>query len=446
MMETPICDFVAAYQKQKAMRLHMPGHKGVSLLGCEALDITEIVGANSLYDAEGIICESEQNAGALFGCRTFYSTEGSSHAIRAMLSLVCQYAQERGKRPLIWAGRNAHSTFLSATALLDLPVEWLYSSDSTYLSCRITADALEEKLKTASALPVAIYLTAPDYLGNQLDIASLAEVCHLYGVLLLVDNAHGAYLKFLPVTAHPIDLGADLCCDSAHKTLPVLTGGAYLHVSQARTAFSDADVKEALRLFGSTSPSYLILQSLDLANRYLAEDYRAELAEFLPLVETMKNVLIDHGHTLVGNEPLKLTVATKRYGYTGKEMAVLLAERNMIAEFFDPDHLVLMLTPSLTAQDIQALTAALIAIPRKDSIDEPMPSFTLPQVRMTLREAMRAPFETLPVEECLGRTLARASVSCPPAVPILVSGEVIDESAIQCFRYYGIDTCKVVKE
>ncbi len=444
-MNTPICDFVAQYNAQQATRLHMPGHKGLPYLGCEGGDITEIPGADSLYDANGIIRESELNAGALFGCRTFYSTEGSSHAIRAMLALLCRHAKEQGRGPLVWVGRNAHSAFLSAAALLELSVQWLCPPSSTYLSCPIKADALDQRFQTANALPVAVYVTSPDYLGNQVDIAAVSEVCHRYGVLLLVDNAHGAYLKFLPRSGHPIELGADLCCDSAHKTLPVLTGGAYLHLSPGLTGFSDHEVKESLRLFGSTSPSYLILQSLDLANRHLANGYREQLAECLSRSEVMKKALTAHGYTLVGSEPLKLTIATKSYGYTGGEMAALLAEQNMIAEFFDPDHVVLMLTPSLDGRDIDRLTDVLIGIPRKKRMEEPMPLFSLPQTDMTIREAMLAPFEILPVEQCRGRTLATASVSCPPAVPILVSGEVIDENSIRCFRYYGIEACKVTK-
>ncbi len=447
MMNTPICDFVAAYKTKNSVRFHMPGHKGRAYLGCESLDITEIVGADSLYDADGIIHESEANASKLFGARTFYSTEGSSHAIRAMLNLACQYARAKNRMPLIWAGRNAHSTFLSAAALLDFSVEWLYSfGENTYLSCRIEAAELDKKLNMTTNLPVAVYLTSPDYLGNQADIEQLAKICHKYGVLLLVDNAHGAYLKFLPYPAHPMELGADLCCDSAHKTLPVLTGGAYLHVSENISYFSDKEIKESFRLFGSTSPSYLILQSLDLANRYLAEAFSEELFLYLPLIEKMKNLLAAHGYTLVGTEPLKLTISAKEYGYTGNEMAELLSEKNIIVEFFDSDYIVFMLTPSLGKEAINQLAEELIALPYKNKIEKSVPHFFLPQVKMSVRAATMAPFETLPIEDCLGRTLARASVGCPPAVPILVSGELIDECAINCFRYYGIEVCKVVSK
>ncbi len=445
-MNTPICDFVARYAGQNSIRLHMPGHKGVSFLGCEALDITEIPGADSLYDADGIIRDSEQNASGLFGSRTFYSTEGSSHAIRAMLALTCQHARANGSAPLVWAGRNAHSAFLTAAALLDISVEWLYAPDSTYLSCLIRADDLEEKLKAAARLPAAVYVTSPDYLGHQTDIRGLAEVCHKYGVLLLVDNAHGAYLKFLPHSEHPTDLGADLCCDSAHKTLPVLTGGAYLHLSEHAPDFSDKEAKEALRLFGSTSPSYLILQSLDMANRHMAEQLPAQLRTFLPLVAAAKEALTAHGHALVGTEPLKLTIAAKEYGYTGTELALLLARRNIVAEFSDPDYIVLMLTPALGPDAVEALTEALLAVPRRAPITEPMPAFSRPQVKLPIRDAVFSPFEVVPAEQCLGRILARASVGCPPAVPILACGEVIDQNAIECFRHYGITECTVIRE
>ena len=121
MMKTPICDFVKAYKEQKALRLHMPGHKGRELLGMEGLDLTEIAGADSLYEADGIIRESEDNASRLFGCPTFYSTEGSSQCIRAMLYLACLQAKASGRKPVIAAGRNAHRTFLTAWMIPSAP-------------------------------------------------------------------------------------------------------------------------------------------------------------------------------------------------------------------------------------------------------------------------------------------------------------------------------------
>ncbi|MCD8065710.1 MAG: aminotransferase class V-fold PLP-dependent enzyme [Oscillospiraceae bacterium] len=446
-MNTPICDFAARYNEQRASRFHMPGHKGIARLGCEGLDITEIAGADSLYEADGIIRESEKNAGELFGARTFYSAEGSSLAVRAMLDLARRYAAERGRPPLIWAGRNAHISFVSAAALLDLRVRWLYPADGgTYMSCIIDAGQLDRMLAEADEAPAAVYITSPDYLGSMNDIRALAEVCHRHGALLLVDNAHGAYLKFLPRSLHPMDLGADICCDSAHKTLPVLTGGAYLHIAKSAADVSDKAVRESLRLFGSTSPSYLILQSLDLANRYLAERFPQELAAFVPQAEEAKRRLAAHGCTLVGQEPLKLTVAAKSCGYLGTEMAEALAEKKIIAEFSDPDYVVFMLAPVQGKAELDRLMEALLSLPRRESISAPMPAFSRPQRKMTIREAAMSPFETLPVDRCLGRTLARANAGCPPAVPILVSGEVIDKNAAECFHYYGVESCNVVKE
>ena len=175
-MKTPIVDFVNKYNAKNTVRAHMPGHKGEQHLGFEHLDITEIKGADSLFECDSIIKESEQNAGALFDAHTFYSTEGSSLCIRAMLYLATLYAKKEGKQPLVLAGRNAHKTFLSAVALLDLDVEWLFSQNSSYLSCVITPDELELKLSQMSIKPCAVYLTSPDYLGNTLDIKSISQV------------------------------------------------------------------------------------------------------------------------------------------------------------------------------------------------------------------------------------------------------------------------------
>lgn len=437
-MKAPICDFVKNYAESGTLRLHMPGHKGSG--GIEALDITEIEGADSLYCADGIIAESEANASDLFGCPTFYSTEGSSQCIRAMLYLaVCRAGSKK-----IVAGRNAHRAFVSAAALLDLEVEWLCGGGS-YLCCLPTADDIENTLLSCPEKPAAVYLTSPDYLGNIADIRSAAEVCHRHGILLLVDNAHGAYLRFLPEPLHPIGLGADLCCDSAHKTLPVLTGGAYLHISSDRAELFSDKVKDALLLFGSTSPSYLILQSLDRANLYISEGYAERLAAFIPKADTMKRRLSKGGFDLLGSEPLKLTVAPKGYGYTGNELASMLRSHGIECEFADPDFTVMMLSADMTDGELSVLEEALTSVPKKTPISVGPPKIAPSHQAMSIRDAIFAPSEELPISQCEGRILASLGVSCPPAVPIVSLGERITAEAIDCFAYYGITTCRVVR-
>ena len=441
-MNTPICDFLDAYAAKNTLRAHMPGHKGHT----EPFDITEIDGADSLYEASGIIMESERNASALFGANTFYSTEGSSLCIRAMLYLCAMHAKSQGKKPHIAALRNAHKAFLSAVALLDIEVTWLYPERSdSYLSCEIGSLELERYFAACKALPTALYLTSPDYLGKTLDIAKLSGVCHRYGILLIVDNAHGAYLKFLKESRHPIDLGADMCCDSAHKTLPALTGAAYLHIANGAPEIFTRQAKNALALFRSTSPSYLILRSLDALNLYLST-YAERLDAFTREVTQCKEALLAHGYTLYGDEPLKLTVAAKPYGYQGKEIAALLAKDDIIIEFADPDFAVMMLTPELENIGLRRLTDALLRIPKKEAITALPPRMCGAEYVMSPREAMLSPLECVPIGEGEGRVLAQATVGCPPAVPIVVSGERITEEALGVFAYYGIDTLCVIKE
>lgn len=449
MMTTPIIDFIEKYKKSGAVRLHMPGHKGVGALGFESADITEIDGADSLYEAHGIIRESEENASALFGCPTFYSAEGSSLAIRAMLYLAVLAAREEdsARPPLVFAARNCHKTFVSAAALLDIDVRWLYpEAGGNYLSCTVTPQALDAALAAAERKPAAVYITSPDYLGNIADVAGLAAVCHRRGTLLLVDNAHGAYLRFLPVSRHPVDLGADACCDSAHKTLPVLTGGAYLHISRNAPAVFCAGARRALALFGSTSPSYLILQSLDAANRELAGGFPARLGDMAERTASLGKSLAAHGFTLTGDEPMKLTIAARPWGYTGEGLARALYDAGIVPEFYDPDYLVMMVSPSNSAADISRLGEALMSIPRRRAEDIIPPLPGRPRAAMRIRDAVMSPAERIPVEKAVGRVLADTSVGCPPAVPIAVSGEIIDENAVRCFEYYGIGRCIVTKE
>ena len=418
-METPIADFVRRYADSGMVRAHMPGHKGKPFLGCEALDITEIQGADSLYEAEGIIRRSESYAGELFGSgRTVYSTEGSSQCIRAMLYLALTCGN--GSRTVV-AARNVHRSFVYAAALLDFEIVWLWPECSTSLcGCPVSAETLERALATLPAPPAAVYLTSPDYLGSVADISTLAEVCRKYGTLLAVDNAHGAYLRFLEPSCHPLDLDADLCCDSAHKTLPALTGGAYLHISRAAPVSLRENAKTAMAMFGSTSPSYLTLASLDLCNRYLADGYRERLREMC-------------GHL---NEAPS--------GMTGGQLADRLRENGVECEYADPDFLVLMLTPENSAADIERIVYALGT---NDAIYVPQPPLPLARGERvcSVRKAMFAPRETIPAAQSLGRVCGAPTVGCPPAIPVVVSGERIGPEALELFRRYGVEQVEVLR-
>lgn len=445
---TPLCDFVRDYVNSDTHRLHMPGHKGKTFFGFESLDITEIDGADVLYHPHGILAESQDIARELFGTKkTLYSAEGSSLSIRAMLYLALLDAKANERSTEILAARNAHKVFLSAAALLDFDIRWLYGAEhDTLLSCCITAQTLENALSDCTVPPAAVYITSPDYLGNTADVAALAEVCRKYGTLLLVDNAHGAYLRFLEPSAHPMDLGADLCCDSAHKTLPVLTGGGYLHIAKTASPFLAKQAEGAMALFASTSPSYLILQSLDAANAYLAGEYREELRLLGKKLTALRQKLTAHGWTLCGDELCKLTLAPKAFGYTGDALADILTQNKLIPEFYDPDYVVLMMTPQTSDMTLTILTETLCSIKRCASITDAAPSLPRLHTVCSPRTAMLSPSETVPVEECAGRILAQPSVSCPPAIPIAVSGEELTKDAVAAFQYWGIEYCSVLCE
>lgn len=442
-MKTPIVSFLKSYQEKSPVRMHMPGHKGAGILGFEGMDLTEIYGADELFAADGIIKESEQNASSLFGCPTYYSTQGSTLCIQTMCTILCQDAKSKGKKPKILAGRNAHRSFIHAAALLDFDIEWLYGN-SDYLSCKINAKDLEKKILENN--PTAVYLTNPDYLGNLLDIKSLASICKKRDVLLAIDNAHGAYLRFLKDSLHPIDLGADLCCDSAHKTLPVLTGGAYLHLSDSLNQVWKNDVKHFMEYFSSTSPSYLIMASLDAANDVLDTTFKKSLSECIQRVDGLKNALIQHGYTILSGEPMKITISTKEFGYTGNEIANLLMECDIYPEFYDSDYIVLMPSPYNTKDDLKRLETCLCGIERKPILINKPPKLEQSKKAMNVRQALFAPSKMIEVSKSLGQVCSSVTVSCPPAILPVIPGEVISESSIEVMKYYGIETVRVVKE
>ena len=469
-MTTPIVDFVRRYAQSGTSRLHMPGHKGQSLLGFEPWDITEIKGADELYGADGIIAQSEVNATRLFGTvHTYYSTEGSSQCIRAMLCLALQAAPAAGQRPVLLAARNAHKALLYAAALLDFDIQWLWPAPQdagALCSCPVSAAKLTgalQGLAQQGKRPFGVYITSPDYLGGVQDIAALAEVCKDFGVPLLVDNAHGAYLRFLPQGGqHPIALGAAMCCDSGHKTLPVVTGGAYLHLGKNAPVQDEAAVRNALALFGSTSPSYLILQSLDKCNQILSEGYPLRLLQCCGHLTRLRRELNEAaaakhcpGPLALESEPLKVTLDAAVLGLSGTELAEKLRAAKIECEYADPRYLVLMFTPDNPPQDFERLSVAVLRITEELAGPVTLPEETAGEFAelerglhrcCTIRQAVFAPQEQLPAEQAVGRICAMPTVSCPPAIPIVVSGEQITPAAAAWMKRYHVEEVSVIRE
>ena len=442
-MNTPIYDFVQNYIKSNTARLHMPGHKGVSFLGPEALDITEIRGADELYAPTGIIRESEENATHLFGtAKTVYSAGGSSQSINAMLYLAYLRA-DKSNRPFVLAGRNAHKSFIYALAKLDADVEWLYPEKSDSIcSCIISAEMLEYKITNLPYKPFAVYITSPDYLGGMSDIESLAIICKKYNIPLLVDNAHGSYLKFCSQDMHPISLGADMCCDSAHKTLPVLTGGGYLHIAKSDIYNFSKDVINAMAVFGSTSPSYLILQSLDLCNKYMYEQIRDDISACAEKVSKIRKIMIERNIPDVSDEPLKITADFRGVDL---DFECILNKNNIEYEYSDGEFVVFMLTSQNSDEDFEKLKKVFENVGEIKKSNTTDIQFPKAERIMTIRDAIFCKNEEIEVENALNRICASPTVSCPPAIPIAVSGERITEKHIELFKKHNVEKILVVK-
>ena len=443
-MDTPIYDFLTKYAASETVRCHMPGHKGRSVSAgfsdAYALDITEITDADSLFEADGIIAESEKNMSRLYHtAATAYSAGGSTLCIQAMLAIMKQEGRQ------VVAVRNVHRAFLNACALLDIDPIWIvpnYSGGilSGAIDTNEVKHTLEKCRKTA-----CLYVTSPDYTGKTADIRTLAEICHKYGAKLLVDNAHGAHLAFLPENIHPIELGADLCCDSAHKMLPALTGAAMLHTSCVEYADK---LKQAMSLFGSTSPSYLIMASLDLCNKYICENITKDIAENLRNIEKLKKHFADRLKFSEGDS-FHITIKTSESGYDGKELAYRLHENGAECEYSDNAILILLMSPMSRQEDYAKLTDVLekaLETAHKHKPTSEKLTLALPKKVMTIRQAVFSQSEEIPISEAEGRICASVKVPCPPAIPIAASGEMIDRSCVELFRRYNIPTVLVVSK
>ncbi len=434
--------------KQKALApFHMPGHKGRPPYEAGDLffsDITEVAGADSLYQADGAIALLEQEYARLYGsAASLLSAGGSTLCIQTMLALVL------GEGDGLVLSRTVHRATVAAMGLLGVHPIWVWPATAKkagipHQPLPVTPTQIEGALQ-ANPKAAAVLVTSPDYSGQLCDLAAIARVCRSRGKPLLVDNAHGAHLAFLPQSLHPMRLGADLCCDSLHKTLPVLTGGAMLHIKDPALAPA---AKQVMALFGSTSPSYPVMISANRALPYLQGPFSGELLHLCRQLERLGQTAARRGFALPARpcDPMRLTLGYRGMGYSDDAFGQIIRNCGIEPEYVAGGVCVLMASPQNTGEDLARLGELIALLPALPSLpyDPPLPG-PLP-VAMELRQAMLAPREALPNTPALaGRVAAVPFSVCPPGVPLAAPGEVLTPQALRALEMSGAKTLCVVK-
>lgn len=474
------------YGKTDAYPFHMPGHKRreMEFENPFAFDITEIDGFDDLHHPAGILKEAMEGAAALYGSdATFFLVNGSTCGILAAISA----AVHPGGRILI--GRNCHKSVYQAALVNQLETEYLYPDILEDFCCAggITAEQVEVALRQDRAGKIkCVVITSPTYEGLVSDVGKIAKAVHRHDALLIVDEAHGAHFPFHPFFPRPaLELGADAVIQSLHKTLPSLTQTALLHVKGDR--ISRNRVETYLRVYQSSSPSYVLLASIDQCIRFLAgsrgkeamENYVKHLKEVRRELSGLKHIKL-LGETLAGSHGIyaldqgKLVLSVNGTGMPGKAFYQRLREKYHLQPEMYTDRTVTLITSvNDSRQGFDRLLEAAGEIDRESGkkieqepkrkpgrklkwetdqktdyrlLEEcikmenvPAENIKIKQVekeeteerrrekknKLTISQAFAASREMIPLEESPGRIAAGMICPYPPGIPLLVPGEEI---------------------
>ena len=426
-MPTPLYDALRQYAAARPLRFHMPGHKGAFLPAPELaplapLDVTEIPPTGNLYEV-GEPFDSAQGLWAeVFGFATCqFLTGGSTMGIHTALALCCK----PGEKVLL--DRNCHRAAFNALALLDLePVylerPWLESEN---LIGPISPDAVEKMLNLHRDLKT-ICITSPTYAGVLSDIPQIGRMIHARGGKLFVDGAHGAHLPFLGVEAFR---GADVVVVSAHKTLPAMGQSALLFAN----GFDPAMVQRRASVYGSSSPSYPMMASMDLARQWLldrgAEAYRQTAAQVARLREDYPSL----SRPDLFLDPTRFTLSVQ----DGLAFTRALEEMNIFPEMEDGGHVVFICTAQDREEDFSQLRAALDQLQDGLGPCPPIPAPPLPERGLSPRAALFGDSIPRPLEDCQGEISAGQIAPYPPGVPVVAPGEVIGKKELSYLRKIG---------
>lgn len=444
-MRTPLQDAVGSYLAKGRAWFHMPGHKGRgngAFAGVLPWDVTEVDGCDSLFHADGPIDQLERAFAGVYGTRrTLLCAGGATLCIQTMLALACG----TGRKLVI--SRNIHRSAINACALLALEPVWVYPEQDAgdWFLGRYSPEAVGQAL-TAHPDAAAVYITSPDYFGVMSDLAGIAQVCRAHGVPLLVDNAHGAHLPFLPEQygcPHPIACGASLCGDSLHKTMPAMTGAALLQIGEERFA---GDAKRMMSMFGSTSPSYPIMLSCERALVYAQEGAAEGFARTAARLDRLRTLAQKRGFALPCGvtDPARLTLGFGALGWTSQAFGDYIRAHGIEPEYISGSACVFLANGMNPDEDFARLEAAVRGIEPRGNPVPVRPVLPRPARVMGVREAAFAPQERVPVEQALGRVAAAEASPCPPGIPVVMGGEQIGPAELESLRLYGVETVNVV--
>ncbi|HEU4962894.1 MAG TPA: aminotransferase class I/II-fold pyridoxal phosphate-dependent enzyme [Bacilli bacterium] len=449
---------ILAHLRNHPHSYHVPGHKmGRGLPGeigqwlgvSGRLDLTEIPGLDDLHTPEGAIRDAQQLAADAFGAEeTYFLINGSTAGNLAMIMAAIKPHES------ILVPRNLHKSVLNGLVLAQAtPVFYTPEVDETFgIATGVSVETVRRMVQ-AHPQARALLITSPTYHGICSDLATIAEVVHAAGMLLLVDEAHGAHFAFherLPQTA--MAAGADMAVQSTHKMLGSLTQSSMLHVQGPRV--DRVRLRKRLQLVQSTSPSYLLLLSLDCARHQMVTEGRARLEQALDAVEAGAEALQQLPHLRLLTErdlggefrldPLKWTVDVTDLGQTGGAVYQRLHERGYTLELSDPQNVVAIFTYADERRQVERLVqafAGLEATEGTEAVADPLPTnlFAKGEVGrapaelerlVPLHEAYEQEAEAVLLPEAAGRAAAEMVIPYPPGIPLIVPGEVWTEDLI----------------
>lgn len=446
---TPIFTALKEHWERSPISGHVPGHKFGEVFPAEGqayfegilkLDATEITGLDDLHQPEEMIKEAQELAAKLYGAEaTYFLVNGSTVGNLAMILAVCM----KGSRVLVQ--RNCHKSILNGLELAGAePIFLSCEFDSKVgVSTSVSKTGIEEALQTIDNIS-AVILTNPTYYGMSMELEEIMEIVHEKNIPVLMDEAHGAHFVLgEPFPASALTLGADVVVQSAHKTLPAMTMGSFLHV-QGQLVNKER-VAYYLRMLQSSSPSYPLMASLDLARYYLACLSRNGMDEIVGEVYHIRNELnkLD-GITVVVSEnsgltmdPLKVIIRSTK-GLSGFELQKILEKEGVFPELADAWNVLIVLPLAVMERKHDMIERIERALKNNGSmVGEQLSSihvssFPVRVSQLAIPISEHAKYETIvcKVEEAVGEVSAESVIPYPPGIPVLFKGERITEQIV----------------